>query len=466
MRYILAEYIALRSWRLIPYAYYIKNQSAAKGLKKEMFEQLLLCDGKTEISENSLIEDALKLGLIRKAVPGDALTEWQKYHHCDNRCMPRINLQITAKCNYNCLHCFNAVDNAPLMEEMSYEKIVALLDEAQKCGVSSFTVTGGEPMLHKHFTDIVREIYKRDMFIDDLNTNGYFLKQETLDFFKEIGCNPFIKISFDGIGFHNWMRGRKGAEDDAMRAIQLCIENGFRVMVQYNINKKNESTIFETLDKLDEMGVDLVRVICTTPAPRWEQNAKGQSYSFEEYMEVALDIVKHYIERPHRTVLMLWQIMTLYPKARAYTLIPVKKTEVRFRKSIPICKNARSMIAIGSNGQVYPCLQSSGFMDAHNIDLGNIYRDGLQKILQGGKFMDCVCQTIDDRTKNNGKCGNCKYFHYCFGGCPALGLLYSPRMSMLDPDPTKCIFFEQGYYEKFTSLLDGYHNNNVMDEFE
>ena len=40
------------------------------------------------------------------------LTDWQKYRHCENRYFPKVNWMITGKCNYNCLHCFNAADNA------------------------------------------------------------------------------------------------------------------------------------------------------------------------------------------------------------------------------------------------------------------------------------------------------------------------------------------------------------------
>ena len=46
-RYILNPDIALRSWRLVPYAYNRKGVRNAKGLKKEEFEFLLKCDGKT-----------------------------------------------------------------------------------------------------------------------------------------------------------------------------------------------------------------------------------------------------------------------------------------------------------------------------------------------------------------------------------------------------------------------------------
>ena len=404
-KYILNDIIALRSWRLVPYAYYVKNDFAAKGLKKDMFELLRKCDGKTEIEDSETLKQAISARFVREAKDGEHLSDWQKYRSCDNRYVPKMNLQITAKCNYNCIHCFNAVDNAPLMSEMSFEQIIALLDEAQECGVSAFTITGGEPMVHKRFMDIVREIYKRDMFIDELNTNGYFLRQETLDEFKKIGCFPMIKISFDGIGYHDWMRGREGAEKDALRAIRLCVDNGFRVMIQYNINKKNEPTILESLDMLDKMGVSRIRLICTTPAPRWEQNAAGQSYSFEEYAQASMMIFKHYIKKPHRAELTVWQIGRVLPQRRAYSFAFVKMTTERYRDTLPLCKGARGRIAVGANGQTYPCLQMSGWMDEHQWDLGNVFRDGLKNILQDSRFLDCVCQTVKDRADKNGKCG-------------------------------------------------------------
>ena len=52
MYYVLNKNIALRSWRLVPYAYYIKHDEMAHGLKKEEFELLSLCDGLLVIVES------------------------------------------------------------------------------------------------------------------------------------------------------------------------------------------------------------------------------------------------------------------------------------------------------------------------------------------------------------------------------------------------------------------------------
>ena len=56
-----------------------------------------------------------------------------------------MNWMITGKCNYNCLHCFNASDNSPLMSEFTLEDAEKLLDEAQACGIKSvYTFVGAD----------------------------------------------------------------------------------------------------------------------------------------------------------------------------------------------------------------------------------------------------------------------------------------------------------------------------------
>ena len=69
------------------------------------------------------------------------------------------------------------------------------------------------------------------------------------------------------------MRKREGAEKDALRAIELCIKNGFSVKVQTNVNRKNLDSMLKTMELFDKMGVGETRIIRTTEAPRWVQNA-------------------------------------------------------------------------------------------------------------------------------------------------------------------------------------------------
>ncbi|MGN1136219.1 MAG: radical SAM protein [Oscillospiraceae bacterium] len=458
MYYILNENIALRSWRLVPYAYYIKHDLTAQGLKKEEFERLLLCDGLHEIPQDELTESLVERRMILPAEKGKAaLTDWQRPLVCDNRYMPLMNWMITGKCNYNCLHCFNAKDNAPLTSEWSIEEANRLMDEAQSCGINGITITGGEPMAHKSFFEIIEGIYKRGMFVFDLNTNGSYIDQSALDRLKQIGCFPRIKISFDGFGYHDWMRNHKGAEEAAIRAIKLCKENGFNVKVQMNINRKNRESILKSLEYLDEAGVDRTRVICTTESTRWAKNAAGQSFTVQEYYKACLEIAQEYIRKDHKMSVNFWQLLDIDPQRKTYTLAPMQGCLIKYRESLPLCRGNRGKIAVAANGEVYPCMQMSGWMEAHKISFGNVKKQGLQPILQSSDYLDEVCATIGDMIKVNRKCAECPHLTYCRGGCRAIGLITSGG-DLHAPDLWKCHFFEKGYVERFEDSLAPYVN--------
>ena len=404
MKYILNPNIALRSWRLVPYAYYIKGVRDARGLKKDEFEFLLKCDGKTELDSNSaLVKRFSDMGFISPAKDGDELSEWQKHLDCDNRYFPAMEFAITGKCNYNCLHCFNAADNAPLMSEWTLGEVKTMLEQAQKCGINAITLTGGEPMLHKNFFEIVEDIYKHGMYVAEINTNGHFIDQAVLDRMKALGCTPIIKISFDGIGHHDWLRNREGAEEKALSALRLCRENGFETWAQTNVHRLNIDTILPTAELLDKMGIDEMRIIRTSESPRWKKNAGDACLDVDEYYEKMLDFAEKYIQNPHKTDIDIWQFLTIFPSEKAFRVRPVECAEGEYRDSLPVCRGRRGKLAVAANGNVYPCLQLSGTYDARGEVLGNIKTDGLQPLLQSEKYLDEVCTTVKTLSENNFK---------------------------------------------------------------
>ncbi len=462
MSYILNPNIALRSWRLVPYAYYIKGIRDARGLKKDEFELLLKCDGKTELDDNSpLVRKFSEYGIIAPARNGDELSEWQKHLDCDNRYFPAMEYAITGKCNYNCLHCFNAADNSPLMSEWTLGEAKAMLEQAQKCGVNAITLTGGEPMLHKNFFEIIEEIYKRGMYVAEINTNGHFIDQTALDRMKALGCTPIIKISFDGLGRHDWLRNREGAEKNALAALRLCKENGFETWAQTNVHRLNLETILPTAEMLDEMGIDEIRIIRTSESPRWKENAGDACLDVDEYYEKMFDFAEKYTQKPHKMDVDIWQFLTIFPSTAAFRVRPVECGEGEYRDSLPVCRGNRGKIAAAANGNVYPCLQLSGFYDAHGKILGNIKTEGLQPLLQSGKYLDEVCATVKTLAVNNTKCAGCKYFRYCVGGCRALAVGLTG--DKFGSDPAKCVFFKNGWYGRITEMLDGWENIAPME---
>ncbi|MBR6351855.1 MAG: radical SAM protein [Firmicutes bacterium] len=459
MFYRLSETVALRGWKDAPFAYYRKGEAYAKPLRFSEYVTLLLCDGHNDLPLNDTIQKLLDFGMIVPCREGEEPSSWSVARKFDNNYMPKMILMITGKCNYNCLHCFNAADNAPLMSEWDFEELCRLLDECADCGVNAVTLTGGEPMAHGRFADILKEIHARGMYVEELNTNGYFITQGVLDLMKSIGCRPLIKISFDGIGYHDWMRSFQGAEERTLKAIRLCVENAFSVKVQTQANRRNVGALLPTARLLAETGVSEMRVIRTTEAPRWEKNAKGASLSVEEYYEEMLRFVREYAASGLDIDLAVWQFADICARNKTYRIVPVMMPCGKYDPMHPACADIRRMLAVSSSGEAVPCLQMSGYFAEHGISFGNLHRKSLREFLNGGALWDTICLTAEDIRMHNGKCASCGYFELCAGGCRALGGLHSGEpLDLAAPDPAKCLFFENGWHRRIAEALEGWTN--------
>ena len=116
------------------------------------------------------------------------------------------------------------------------------------------------------------------------------------------------------------MRQNPKAEEKTVNAINLCIENGFRVKAQTQVNKKNISVMIDTAKFLNGLGVEEMRLIRTTEAPRWEENCPDSTIPIEEYYGKMLDFAKEYTNSGMKMKIDIWQYMKLYPEQRSYTL--------------------------------------------------------------------------------------------------------------------------------------------------
>ena len=78
MYYRLKDNIALRKWRYVDRAIYIRGNDHALSVSKEEFELLLLCDGKHDIEPNPYLATLLSYGYIEQCKEGDEPSNWSK----------------------------------------------------------------------------------------------------------------------------------------------------------------------------------------------------------------------------------------------------------------------------------------------------------------------------------------------------------------------------------------------------
>lgn len=123
----------------------------------------------------------------------------------DPAMMPyRYVFVITNQCNLACPFCFqNKTDSNG---HLSVDRWLSILDELPE--YARVTITGGEPLLHKHFEKIFRNVASR--FECNVITNGILLDQTIIDMLLGYPNFKVLSLSIDDIG--NKCRGVDSSE--------------------------------------------------------------------------------------------------------------------------------------------------------------------------------------------------------------------------------------------------------------
>lgn len=464
MIYILENNIQVKKWAGGRASYTVEGNNRPFLLTPEEYALLRRCDGETEQAPNDRLYVMEAMGLIRRCGKGEARLLPGQIREYPNRLSCTIDWTITERCNYNCLHCFHAADNNVHREEFSREEAFRFLKEAEDCGVPAIRLTGGEPTLYPCFREIVEEIRRRGLELKTLITNGSQMDEELALFVKEQHPRAQIMFSFDGIGTHDWLRQHKGSEESVKRAIRASKKAGLSVKINMNVNRRSRPVVCDSVRMLADLGADEIRIIKTTEAPRWQLNAADDSLTIEEYYDFSIDFAKWYRGSGLTLPVTIWQSLYLRGRDSVYHILPVKSSRCSYRDGAPICGAMLKKLSVQANGDIIPCAPLAGLYSLMDIHMGNVKREGLQKLLSEGPLYESVTLTAKDKRLENPKCGSCRHFQNCQGGCPALSMLFGG--SLLGTDTYKCAFFENGYYQKYREALDGWNNLVPLTEEE
>lgn len=455
-RYVLNN-IALRSWWLVPRAYVTgigEEQRQVKSLTKEEFEVLKICDGKIPVPDSATLNSLLERKMIRPSTAGEGMDHFLMLREYNNRYFRNMTLNITERCNFNCLHCYEAVDNQISRSEMSLADCRKLLKEARDCGIQNVKITGGEPLIHPDFLEIVKSVYENEMTVDRINTNVHFMNEKLADEIREIDPKIMFNVSYDGAGYHDWMRNKKGAEKDLLSKIRLLVDKGFHVRAAMTLNRVNKDAAMDSLFRMEELGVHEFRIIRTSETPRWKLNAKDSCLTFTEYYDAMTELCRRYAAENHKIDLNIFHFAKVFNRYKCYSLATVAVSREKYDPSRPFCGIARENVTVTPSGDVFPCTPSPGVYKAGGINFGNVFDNGLKPLLQDGKFLNFACTGVRAIEEHDPKCGSCRFFKQCTGGCRLIA--FGLTGDLLAHDPMKCAFFEGEYYKKLEEALPGY----------
>ncbi len=168
--------------------------------------------------------------------------------------------ELTGRCNFSCKMCYVHGEGCEEKnDELPAEWWIDLGRQAIEAGTVFLLLTGGEPVLHKEFPRIYKELSQMG-FVISMNSNGYLLRGEILELFREYPPNR-INISL------------YGASDDTyekftgVRGFSTIMENvkalrGMGIQIRFNCSITPDNA--DDLENIYKVGQELGLHVKTT----------------------------------------------------------------------------------------------------------------------------------------------------------------------------------------------------------
>ena len=147
----------------------------------------------------------------------------------------------TMRCNLRCFGCY--AGSYSKNDELTFETVDRVLNEAKEMGIYFITVSGGEPFFRKDIFDIFRK--HNDVFFL-VYTHGGLINEKVANKIVSVG-NVLPAISIEGSREYTDRRRGSGHFDRVMRAMDMLREAG--VIFGYSATQTRENTDTITSDE-------------------------------------------------------------------------------------------------------------------------------------------------------------------------------------------------------------------------
>jgi MoaA/NifB/PqqE/SkfB family radical SAM enzyme len=158
----------------------------------------------------------------------------------ENLCIQKMHLELTYRCNFRCIQCYNTT-HAGTETEMTSAQWRSTLEQLAELGCHSVTFTGGEVFVRKDAVDILQAACDNG-FSFRINTNGSLINEALLLRLEEM--RPFLQafdVSFYGATpqVHDTLARRLGAYQATLRAVRLLKEARMNLITKFITMRDN-----------------------------------------------------------------------------------------------------------------------------------------------------------------------------------------------------------------------------------
>lgn len=468
MYYKLKPRYCLRGWKKLPWAVVDREKNKPLFVSEPVMEALKLCNGNIDMtlplipeSAKKILPELEKAGFVERCERGTPIASDQEYRRYPARYIQTAHWSITGRCNYRCKHCYMSAPEARL-GELDLDTILSIVDQLAACGIRNVSLTGGEPLIRKDFWQIVDALTSHDIRITTIYSNGKLVTDELLDRFSARGIRPEFNLSFDGVGYHDWLRGVPGAEQAVKAAFLRCREKNFPTGAEMCIWDQNAGALRESVQCLARWGCSHLKVNPISSVGAWKENGYGEAIPQEKLYHLYLDYIPQYYADGMPLTLQLGGFFWASPRHPEEYEIPLRKSCAN-PDTACLCGHARRVLYISAEGRALPCMALSGMAVQKEFPL--IRQNGLADCLTDSHYMRMIDTRAAEYFKQNPICKECAHASQCLGGCRAAALEFAPD-NILAPDPYACALFRGGWIPRIEAAaregIAGLRNDAVQ----
>lgn len=320
----------------------------------------------------------------------------------------RIYIEITTRCNFNCVHCYLGDSKGSSPEDISLSLFKKAVQEMEDIGIFKLIVGGGEPLMHPKLSSLL-QCLSGYRILPAITTNGYFVDTDFIDTLKSTGFGGSVQVSIHGKNpeTHNRLVGHPQGYQHAMNAIKKLASSNVHVSTATAATRWNVNEIPSLLKELEIMGVKSFNIVFLMLVGR-----------------ATTDLML----LPHEQKELLTFIHALKKRHTVFTDYNLSFESVDHLKKNPLfphyCTCGVAHATIDPGGSVFPC----SLLKFPQFSFGNLKNKTLKEIFDTPKN-DTMREIYGVSPP---ECKGCTFEDVCKGGCRAIAFDHYGKL--LAPD--------------------------------
>lgn len=447
----------LRGWQSVEYALVNWRNGEIMFIPEEERFVIESCDGKHNFAsalflptQRALLQKYVDLGIVEiNDDDSKELDPAQKYRYAACPVTKSVLWSLTNNCNFKCKHCYMEAPKHTYRETTTQE-MFDILDMLEEANIFDISFTGGEPFLCPEIMELLRRMRKKHINITEIFSNASLITDNLLDEIEEIGYKPIFKVSFDGVGTHNYMRGVPNAEEDTIRGIKTLIRRGYKVVIISSVDSVVLPHIPQTLDTLVDLGIDSWWIAPPVEVGNWKNN--NSKSSVQEIVDALKNLIDLWVKKDRPINLLLWFFGAFNKKGSEMLHMGNGRL---FTADGYECLASKYYPYISPDGRLMPCGSYIGTEVAK--DMPSILNSSYIEAWTDSKLRYYCDLKKKEVLSHSLQCNDCEHFADCGSGCRIASLIESG--DYFSREKTKCAVFKGGYYDKFIAYVEELVNN-------